>query len=352
MIREDAVTLLEITRKITLRLGLLGLLSVAATVVVAQAQPKRGSDVAGVQDHPLIKRFNDSWLIGVRNADWDQAQFPLSAKVQNEKLVNAQTVEGKLTRLYYLAPVGKTPLEVFRNYEQALLAAGLVKKFACESNCADLSWPYKPGGESGGVTWAKGDLYSADGSSRWSLYSAHSYEDARVLYGTITKGGSDIHVMVYTSVAGYKQTNAAYTLLQIVEPKAMQTGQVVVDTKAMQSSLQADGKIALYGIYFDTGKAVVKPESKAQLDEMAKLLQSQPALKVFVVGHTDNQGGFDSNMGLSQQRAQAVVNALISGYKLDAQRLQARGVANLTPVATNANDQGRARNRRVELVVQ
>jgi OmpA-OmpF porin, OOP family len=116
--------------------------------------------------------------------------------------------------------------------------------------------------------------------------------------------------------------------------------------------LQADGKIALYGLFFDTGKAEVKAESKPQLDEMAKLLQGQPALKVYIVGHTDSQGGLEANLALSQQRAQAVVAALAGAYKVDAKRLQARGVASLAPVASNANDAGRARNRRVELVIQ
>ena len=115
--------------------------------------------------------------------------------------------------------------------------------------------------------------------------------------------------------------------------------------------MQADGKIALYGIYFDTGKAVLKPESQAQVDQMVALLKAQPTLKVYLVGHTDSEGALDANLALSQQRAQAVVDALVRA-KVDAKRLNARGVANLAPVASNAADAGRARNRRVELVLQ
>jgi OOP family OmpA-OmpF porin len=120
----------------------------------------------------------------------------------------------------------------------------------------------------------------------------------------------------------------------------------------LQSGLASEGRIALYGIYFDTGKSVLKPESNAQLAEMAKLLQSQPALQVYIVGHTDNLGSLESNMGLSQQRAQAVAAALAGPLKIDARRMRASGVASLAPVATNATEEGRARNRRVELVVQ
>jgi outer membrane protein OmpA-like peptidoglycan-associated protein len=86
--------------------------------------------------------------------------------------------------------------------------------------------------------------------------------------------------------AADKSTGLTSTYIQIAEAKAMQTGQVTVDTSALKAGLDADGKIALYGIYFDTGKAALKPESKAQLDEMNKLLQAQANLKVIIVGHS------------------------------------------------------------------
>ena len=132
----------------------------------------------------------------------------------------------------------------------------------------------------------------------------------------------------------------------------MPAGQVTVDANALQAGLQAEGKIALYGIFFDTGKAALKPESAPQLEQMGKLLQSQPALNVYVVGHTDNQGVLEANLVLAQQRAQAVAMALSTTCKINAKRIIAKGVANLAPVASNATEEGRARNRRVELVAQ
>ena len=158
--------------------------------------------------------------------------------------------------------------------------------------------------------------------------------------------------MVYTAIASVVSTNMAATYLQIVEPKAMPTGQVKVDAKALEQGLKAEGKIALYGLYFDSGKAEIKPESKEQLAEMAKLMQAQPTLRVYIVGHTDNQGTLESNMTLSQQRAQAAVSALATGYKIDAKRMAGRGVGSLAPLASNAAEEGRAKNRRVELVLQ
>ncbi|MFX8024096.1 OmpA family protein, partial [Acinetobacter baumannii] len=106
---------------------------------------------------------------------------------------------------------------------------------------------------------------------------------------------------------------------EIVEPKAMPTGQVTVDAKAIGQGLAAEGRVALTGLFFDTGKAELKPESKPQLDAMAELLKAQPALKAWIVGHTDNVGGFDANEKLSLARAQAVVAALTAApYKVDA----------------------------------
>lgn len=200
------------------------------------------------------------------------------------------------------------------------------------------------------MSWAKGGV-PGQGNSSYPLTSALNF-DGRMWTGTLSKGGQDVHVLLYTSSAADQSTNIAATYLEFVEPKAMPTGQVMVDAKALQGGLEAEGKVALYGIYFDTGKAELKPESRPQLDEMGKLLQAQPALKVYIVGHTDNQGSLEANLQLSQQRAQAVVAALAGTYKIDAKRLQARGVANLAPLAGNGNDAGRARNRRVELVAQ
>src|SRR2546423_380504 len=103
----------------------------------------------------------------------------------------------------------------------------------------------------------------------------------------------------------------------------MEDGKVVVNAETINKALAEEGKIALYGIYFDTGKAELKPESKPQLEEMARLLQKNPSLKAFIVGHTDNQGSVDMNLTLSQQRAESVIASLTQSYKIDAARLRA-----------------------------
>jgi OmpA-OmpF porin, OOP family len=335
-------------------LALLALLCSAAASPWASAGAPT-ADAPGSADHPLLARFPGSVLIGYQQMQWEQTTFPSSMKIdksQKDEFVNPVVVEGKITRAFYLGQMGKSRLEVFRNYQDALMKAGLQVKVLCETNCVDIIWHYKKYGT--GFSWAKGDIPTPTGS-RYSLSSPLATDEVRFIYGVLNRNGQQVHVAVVSTAAVFSVTNTPAIFVEIAEPKAMTTGQVTVnlDAVALQAGLQNEGKVALYGIYFDTGKSELKAESKGQLDEMAKLLQSQPTLKVYIVGHTDNQGALDANVTLSQQRAQAVASALAAApYKIDARRMVARGVASLAPVASNAADDGRARNRRVELVLQ
>ncbi len=139
--------------------------------------------------------------------------------------------------------------------------------------------------------------------------------------------------------------------LRIVEKTAMEQ-HVVADAAAFSNDIRSTGHAAVYGITFDTDKADIKPESAQTIGEIAKLLASDPGLKVAVVGHTDNTGSVDHNLKLSQDRAQAVMQALVRDHGIAAGRLQAYGCGPYAPVASNDADDGRAKNRRVELVKQ
>jgi outer membrane protein OmpA-like peptidoglycan-associated protein len=141
----------------------------------------------------------------------------------------------------------------------------------------------------------------------------------------------------------YKQT--------IVEREIMKQ-EVVANAEAMGNDINATGHVSIYGIYFDTGKSEIKSESDAAISEIAKLLQNNTTLKLYVVGHTDNVGSFDSNMNLSKDRADAVVKALTGKHGITPARLSPYGVASLSPVASNDSEDGKAKNRRVELVKQ
>ena len=140
--------------------------------------------------------------------------------------------------------------------------------------------------------------------------------------------------------------------LDVLEAKPLEGGMVTVSADALGRDIERTGHAAVYGIYFDTGKADVKPESDATLKEIAKLLRQDPTLKLYVVGHTDNQGALAANMELSRRRADAVVKLLVTRYSVSAARLSPQGDGPTAPVSSNDSETGRAKNRRVELVKQ
>lgn len=337
----------------------LSALLLASSALLAKDTPS--SDLPGSKDHPAISRFAGSLLLGYVQQDWAATELPGAAGVDpksRRKFADPLLAEGKITRLYYLGPQGKTALEMFRNQQQALLAAGFKPRFACELKaCHDAYFTLDKHARGKQMDWAKGSVVGVKGGSfkgsRWSLPMALSADEGRMLAGTLSRGGNSLQILVYTSLAENAYTDRAASYIEIVEPKPMPTGQVTVDAKAIADGLQSEGRVTLSGLFFDTGKTELKPESKAQLDEMAALLQQQAQAKVYIVGHTDNVGGLDANQALSQARAQAVVAALSAApYRVDAKRLLARGVGPLTPQASNADETGRARNRRVEMVLQ
>jgi OmpA-OmpF porin, OOP family len=171
---------------------ILTFISLGFTAAFAAAQD---ADVKGSKDHPLISRFPGSRIIGYMQKDWDQTRFPLSNEIDdNKEIKKPATVEGKIIRIVYVAPAGKSPLEVHRNYEQALLAAGIIRKFGCERNCGQLFWAWRFGAFRNSLTWSDSGVKSRDGSSSWNSQDAISDGEGRCLYGTLKRGGQEIHV--------------------------------------------------------------------------------------------------------------------------------------------------------------
>ena len=312
-------------------------------------------DVAGGKDSPIVSRFAGSVLVGYEDTAFGAERLPLAPEQDVQgRFERGQDVEGRVVALSYLAPAGKTALEVHRNYVDALTRAGFVKKFSCDGDgcgrSAQIMGPFVPHAQ------RMKQVASYGGYSDVGFLVINGGGEPHVVWGTLKVQGRDVHVLVYDGTQNAVDTsplnNRAGTFVLIIEPKTVETGQVVVDVNAMQKGIAADGKVALYGVFFETGKADLKPESKPQLDQMAKLLDADRALKVYVVGHTDDQGTLDGNLQLSQRRAEALVAALVKDYRIDPKRLTAKGVASFAPVATNDSEAGRARNRRVELVKQ
>ncbi|MEO0735033.1 MAG: OmpA family protein, partial [Bacteroidota bacterium] len=137
--------------------------------------------------------------------------------------------------------------------------------------------------------------------------------------------------------------------LHIVESELLNTEQVTIAD--LKQNLRETGKQAFYGIYFATGEATLQPESATELALIATFVRENPDLEAFVVGHTDLTGDYEANLSLSQARAQAVLEALVNDHGVEVGNLRPVGVGPVAPVATNRTGEGRAKNRRVELVL-
>ena len=310
------------------------LLRVAALALGLSAAA-HAADKPGAKDFASISRFAGSEIVDYQASDFDAALLPSQPMSDPPAPGGLLKVEGRVTSISYRMPKEKSTLEVMRSYQQALGSSYKVLFKCAGVDCGSGLAGYI--GNSGKVI-----------PSGWG--ATFDVDKNRYVLARRTEGGNDTYVLLYAM----QETNYPATLFQkTVEVVPMAGGQVsVLDAGALKRGLDHEGKVAIYGVYFDTAKADVKSESKPSLDEMAKLLASDPALKVYVVGHTDNAGSLVANLELSQRRAESVAKALASSYKIDPQRMAARGVASLAPVASNANETGRARNRRVELVVQ
>lgn len=306
--------------------------------------------VKGAKDHPLLSRFEASKLVGYEVKQFDEVSLIAGKRVADKngkaRFENKLPLEGKLTRIAYVYPKERSASEVMRNYQAALDKAGMKVLFSCaKETCGTDFGEYV-------LDNRLGDNYIQGGETNSSPFNYGRDDNRYLLAKGARPDGSLVHVAVYAVAPVQDKLGGVY--LEIVEAKAMESGKVTASLNAadMAKGIAAEGKVAVYGVYFDTDKADVKVESKAALGEMAKLLQQDPKLKVYVVGHTDNQGALAHNVELSQKRADAVIKALAADYKIDARRLSAKGVASYSPVASNDADAGREKNRRVELVKQ
>ena len=290
----------------------------------------QAKDVANSQDHPIVSRFAGSVIKFYDTKTFDAYALRVGPIARGkEQEAKQQNLEGKITRIIYQSPKTNSVLEVFRNYEQALTQGGFESLFRCELDACG-------NGFSG--SYPSGSMGHVRGFTEQQRYLALRRNDDN---GT-----------QYVAVFIVMTHDGPVTRLDIVEMKPMQTGQVTVSAAQLKSDFEKTGKAVLQQVYFESGKAVLKPESKPALEEAAKFLQEKPDLKIYVVGHTDSDGGFEFNQQLSRQRAQAVVDELVQKHGIAAGRLSAQGVSYLCPVADNGTDAGKAKNRRVELVRQ
>jgi OmpA-OmpF porin, OOP family len=250
---------------------------------------QQAQDKEGCKDSTLISRFPGSIITDCKDAADDSFTFTLDKGKQ-------QTVEGEFHMIEFKFPGTASKAQVVRNMNTAMRRAGYTMVY--------------DSGDYGDFTGRMGKTWFQ-----------------------IEIGGD----------GGIRET---------IVKEIKLTQDVVADAAALSTSLTGSGHSVVNGILFDTGKAELKPESAAALQEVVKLLQQDPQLKLYVVGHTDNVGTLASNLDLSKRRAAAVVQALTTQYGVAATRVDPFGAGPYAPIASNETEDGRSSNRRVEIVKQ
>jgi len=303
------------------------------------------ADVSGSRDHPSVGRFKGSSIIGYAHRNYDEFALPVGASRlavrsgSNEYVPPpSKALEGQVTRILYDAGVEASVLEVFRNYEKALAKAGFETLYQCKAEACGWNFIDAPAFKPALREYAFSDLEEGQ-----RFLSAKKTDPEK----------GDTYVSLWVGKHGtivFK--NRTLAEVDVIEVEPLDTDQIVVKAEKMSEEIGKSGHVSLYGIYFDTDSARLKPSSDPALEEIGKLLKQDPSLKLYVVGHTDNTGTLAHNQTLSEQRARAVVEALVGRYAAQPSALDGRGVGPLAPVASNETEEGRAKNRRVELVRQ
>ena len=271
------------------------ILVVLMTVLTAGMVSAETADAKACKDNPLFTRMPGSYIYNCKEESFAAHEFSTGTP-------QAASVEGHLFWItYYPQPTltsKPSELQILRNFENAAVKIGAKVLPARKSR----------------------------GTYR------------------LQQDGKDLWIDVWAEFTG------KYGYF-IVEKQAM-VQDIVANAAALANDLKTTGHVTVEGILFDTGKATIKPESARAIGEVAKLLAADPALRVYVVGHTDSVGVVEANMRLSQERADAVVQALAKTHGIAPARLMSFGNGPYAPVGSNDSETGRARNRRVELVKQ
>jgi OmpA-OmpF porin, OOP family len=258
----------------------------------------QNEDAEGCKDHPMFNRMPNYHITSCEFREFDAHKFTIENST--EDVAKKETIEGKYFYYTYHLDEGSpevSDLQVFRNFETAL------KKI----NAAIVGKVVEPG-------------------------NSYSFICAKV-----SNGNNEIWIRIEAGSPEY--------FLTIVEREVMIQ---VIQANDMLAALNTDGYIAL-DILFDTGKSTIKPESRAIVEEIYTLLKNNTTLKISIEGHTDNVGIAPDNKKLSEARSKAVMDVLIA-KGINKERLTAVGWGQEKPVADNRTEEGRKKNRRVEIV--
>lgn len=317
-------------------------------------------DVEGAVNHPLIEKYKNSCIVAYSESKFNALSFPISKITSNDGAENEITVEGKTTSILYGIENAEraSVLEVQRNYQEAFRKANFEILFSAFgkkniSGFYKMQSTYETFGEPKIITeyqYLKPKSYF-----RFSMSAHNSNVDADDAY-FVVQGKYNGKIYTLALFIHYNRTSweglqdNIFILAQIVEQEDMDTGQV--SAASIDEKIKNEGKEVFHNILFDFGSDKLTQESYTIIETLSKYLKANSSQGYYIVGHTDNVGSLDSNQSLSEKRAEAVRNALSSKYNIPIAQLSAHGVGQLSPLAINTTEEGRALNRRVELVLK
>jgi len=298
-----------------------------------------------IKEHPALSKYQGAELVVSEVKDY--VPYVLGTGLQEEKSEEFRghkyyfsdyiDLEGKLTRIQYRVPKSEGLYKVFKNYENALKNAGYQILFTTSQKESSYGfWNEIVYHHEWGINPVRGE----------------DFEDpfGRAGFRFIAAKGNYKGNNIYFAIFIHNYNEFVYITQDSIEINLMESG--LVTAKKIEDNIKMSGFVSIYGVHFDTGKWNIKEDSKPALKEIADFLKNHPDKKYYIVGHTDNEGNFESNMTLSEKRANAVMKALINNYGIKADQLKAYGVSSLSPVTSNSTEEGKARNRRVEIVEQ
>lgn len=300
------------------------------------------TDKKGCEDHPVITRYPGAIIEYCDTKNYSEFAVATGPETGYRTIGEWTNVSGKQTRVYYSLIGNKIVSEVYQNYLTALKSNDfqlLANKIHQERNVST---------DVGGNTWLNTFYKSNPFPSNVGIkINMGSGSLGGTFYIAAKKGN------VYMAVSGKRYSdNETVVLLDVIETEEMEDNLITVNADFIANQLFKEGKVALQGILFDHNKATIKDESKPLLEEIAKFLNANPTVVIFVVGHTDMTGEVHYNIDLSKQRAKAVTDYLINHHHIASNRLYPYGVGPVAPVDNNTSETGKANNRRVELVLK
>ncbi|WP_417873829.1 DUF4892 domain-containing protein [Xanthomarina gelatinilytica] len=307
----------------------------------------QSQDIENAQDHELLTRYPGSKIIYYFQKDYNEIKFATKAAKPEKEPQQWLEVSGYQTSIVYEVPIGKSTVEVMKNYEDAFKANNAEILFQCK------------GGECDGTTawysakffekvYGKDNRQSNGETSHYYDFGAYHVAQ-RYMVGKITT--SDKVYFIEIGMTPAYDGKPVKVCVEVIEQEAMQSGLITLNADAIKESLEKEGKIILDGILFDTGKTDLKPSSFEVIEMVGHYLNQNPKANLYIVGHTDDVGNFGNNTLLSEGRAIRVSQALQNFGDFE-NRVTPIGVGPVAPVASNETQDGRMKNRRVEIVLK